>query len=92
MPRKSRIDAPGALHRIIARGFERNKIFQEDFERENFVERLVLIFQKLLKTDSIPTSSMMRRLLTGFCLGVRRGEIILSARKYSLTDLLKLHI
>ena len=29
MPRKSRIDAPGALHHIIARGIEGGKIFQE---------------------------------------------------------------
>ena len=27
MPRKSRIDAPGALHHIIARGIERRRIF-----------------------------------------------------------------
>ena len=29
MPRKSRIDAAGALHHIIARGIERGKIFTE---------------------------------------------------------------
>ena len=27
MPRKARIDAPGALHHIILQGIERNKIF-----------------------------------------------------------------
>jgi len=27
MPRKARIDAPGALHHIIARGIERSEIF-----------------------------------------------------------------
>jgi len=27
MPRKARIDAPGALHHIIIRGIERRKIF-----------------------------------------------------------------
>jgi len=27
MPRKARIDAPGALHHIIVRGIERRKIF-----------------------------------------------------------------
>lgn len=30
MPRKARIDAPGALHHIIARGIERCKIFRKD--------------------------------------------------------------
>ena len=31
MPRKSRIDAPGALHHIIARGVESKVVFQDDF-------------------------------------------------------------
>ncbi len=91
MPRKSRIDAPGALHHIIARGVERNKIFQDDFDRENFLERLGLIVQKT-ETNSMPIATVMRRLLTGVSLAVRRGEKILSERKSSLTDLLKLHI
>ncbi len=46
MPRKSRIDAPGALHHIIARGIERNKIFQDDFDRDNFLERLGVIIKE----------------------------------------------
>jgi REP element-mobilizing transposase RayT len=40
MPRKARIDAPGALHHIIVRGIERRKIFLDDSDRDNFVERL----------------------------------------------------
>lgn len=40
MPRKSRIDAPGALHHIIARGIEGSNIFQDDHDRVNFVDRL----------------------------------------------------
>ena len=40
MPRKSRIDAPGALHHIIARGIERRKIFQDDHDLNNFLDRL----------------------------------------------------
>ena len=40
MPRKSRIDAPGALHHIIARGIERRKIFQDDHDRNDFLDRL----------------------------------------------------
>ena len=30
MPRKSRIDAPGALHHVIIRGIERGKIFRSE--------------------------------------------------------------
>lgn len=40
MPRKARIDAPGALHHIIGRGIEQTDIFRDDVDRENFVERL----------------------------------------------------
>ena len=40
MPRKARIDAPGALHHIICRGIERRKIFNDDKDRDNFLNRL----------------------------------------------------
>jgi len=40
MPRKARIDAPGALHHIIVRGIERKKIFRDDTDRGEFLERL----------------------------------------------------
>ena len=40
MPRKARIDNPCALHHIIVRGIERRKIFEDDIDRVNFLERL----------------------------------------------------
>lgn len=40
MPRKARIDAPGALHHVIIRGIERRKIFWDDTDRDSFVDRL----------------------------------------------------
>ncbi|MCP4628694.1 MAG: transposase [bacterium] len=40
MPRKARIDTPGGLHHIIIRGIERRRIFTDDQDRDNFVERL----------------------------------------------------
>ena len=40
MPRKARIDAPGALHHIIIRGIERKAIFNDNADRANFIERL----------------------------------------------------
>jgi REP element-mobilizing transposase RayT len=40
MPRKARIDAPGALHHIVLRGIERKAIFKNDPDRENFLDRL----------------------------------------------------
>ncbi len=40
MPRKGRIDAPGALHHVIVRGIGRGKIFRSDYDRRNFLNRL----------------------------------------------------
>jgi hypothetical protein len=70
MPRKARIDAPGALHHIILRGIERRKIFYDDSDRNNFLKRLgvILIETKtsLLRTGVAPIATVMRRLLTGY--------------------------
>jgi REP element-mobilizing transposase RayT len=46
MPRRSRIDAPGALHHIIVRGIERSKIFKDNTDRHNFLDRLRAIIQE----------------------------------------------
>ena len=40
MPRKARIDAPGALHHIIVRGIERKAIFKDSRDYSNFLDRL----------------------------------------------------
>lgn len=40
MPRKSRIDAAGALHHIMVRGIERGTVFRDDTDRDHFLERL----------------------------------------------------
>jgi hypothetical protein len=40
MPRQSRIDAPGALHHIIARGNEKRKIFKDTKDYKEFLARL----------------------------------------------------
>lgn len=40
MPRKARIDAPGALHHIMVRGAERRNIFTDRADMESFLDRL----------------------------------------------------
>jgi hypothetical protein len=40
MPRKARLDAPGALHLIMVRGIEHRKIFRDDSDRDDFLKRL----------------------------------------------------
>ncbi len=50
MPRIARIDAPGALHHIICRGIERRRIFDDDADRDNFLERLGTILEETSTT------------------------------------------
>jgi len=46
MPRKARIDAAGALHHIIVRGIEGTKIFRDDADRDNLLDRLADLLLK----------------------------------------------
>jgi REP element-mobilizing transposase RayT len=46
MPRQARLDAPGALQHVMARGIERRKIFLDDKDRTSFLERLALILEE----------------------------------------------
>jgi len=46
MPRQARLDAPGVLQHVMARGIERRKIFKDDKDRQSFLERLALILEK----------------------------------------------
>ena len=50
MPRKSRIDTLGALHHLIARGIGKRKIFDDDLDRNLFLERLGTI---LVETQTL---------------------------------------
>jgi REP element-mobilizing transposase RayT len=45
MPRKARLDAPGALHPIIVRGIERRAIFRDDTDRDDFLNRFADILR-----------------------------------------------
>jgi len=40
MPRQARLDAPGVLHHIMIRGIERRKIFINNSDRGDFLDRL----------------------------------------------------
>jgi REP element-mobilizing transposase RayT len=46
MPRQARIDAPGALHHIICRGIERRKLFLNNDDCDDFVDRLSRIISE----------------------------------------------
>ena len=46
MPRLARLDAPGVLHHVIIRGIERRKIFRDNKDRDNFLDRLQILLPK----------------------------------------------
>ncbi len=46
MPRQPRLDAPGLLQHVMARGIERRKLFRDDKDRNSFLERLAVIFEE----------------------------------------------
>ena len=73
MPRRSRIDAPGALHHIIVRGIERKTIFKDDADRDNFLERL----QNIL-TDSNTSCFAWALIPNHFHLLLRTGRVPIS--------------
>jgi REP element-mobilizing transposase RayT len=43
MPRTARINASGALHHVIGRGIERRKVFLDDTDRADFLNRLAAL-------------------------------------------------
>lgn len=46
MPRQQRLNLPGTLYHIIARGIERREIFRDDADREDFLARLGRALEK----------------------------------------------
>jgi putative transposase len=43
MPRLTRLDSPGILHHVMIRGIERKKIFRDNKDRDNFIDRLSVL-------------------------------------------------
>ena len=63
MARKSRIDAPGALHHIIIRGIERRSICTDARDYQNFIERLGSILSDEIKSQSRRRAAVRNRAL-----------------------------
>ncbi len=59
MPRLARLDAPGVLHHIIIRGVERCKIFRDDKDKDNFVDRLS-IFKSIICQEDVYFKELVR--------------------------------
>ncbi|MBW1720343.1 MAG: transposase [Deltaproteobacteria bacterium] len=45
MPCQARLDAPGLLQHVMARGIERREIFKDDQDRKSFIDRLGIILE-----------------------------------------------
>lgn len=88
MPRNARLDVPGALHHIVARGTQ-DPIFRTDADRMDCLTRLGAVLEEtrtaclawalmpdhlhlVLKSGDADVSTVMRRLLTGYAVGFNR--------------------
>ena len=46
MPRKLRVEYPGAIHHVLSRGDRREDIFKDDVDRQDFLKTLAEACQK----------------------------------------------
>jgi len=77
MPRKTRMDAPGALHHVIIRGMERRKIFRSDDERLNLVSRLWKLVPET-NTDCLACAILDKHVHLLFRTGTVRLSMLMS--------------
>jgi len=73
MPRKARIDAPGALHHIIVRGIERKDIFMDSKDFSNLLDRFETVF-----TDTETPCFAWALMPNHFHLLLRTGQVPIS--------------
>jgi hypothetical protein len=84
MLHRSRIDALGALRHIIARGLNRHRIFKDDADRDNLLDRLGNILSET-QTACLAWAKLKISLLT-VSLIIKRGEQLAHRNRYSLKD------
>ena len=89
MPRSARLDGPGVVHHVIIRGIERRKIFRDNKDRNDMMDRLADLLPAtntscyawaflsnhahfLARSGEKGLSTLMRRLLTGYAIGLNR--------------------
>ena len=73
MPRKSRIDAPGALQYVIGRAINRRAIFSEKADYKVFLERLgEILSETLLSFPDKNRDSELRRDRKSFTRGLTK--------------------
>lgn len=75
MPRQARLDAPGLVHHVMARGIEGQKIFRDDKDREGFLIR----FAEIIGLSGGATLYAWALMSNHFHLLLRTEEHLLSA-------------
>ncbi len=82
MPRQSRIDTSGALHHVICRGIDRQKIFTDQNDYLLFLKRLAALL-----TETRTSCIAWALIPNPFHLLLRTGNVVSSPRKHSLLRL-----
>jgi len=77
MPRKNRLDFPGALHHVIVRGIEKKSIFQHDNDKLDFLKRL----GTNLETNDIR--------LFAWCIMPNHAHLLIQTGEYNLSSFMR---
>jgi len=97
MLRLTRLDAPGVLHHVMIKEIGRRKIFRNDKDREDFLDRLSLLLPETGTSGyawavhklGISLTELARRLelsVPGIGYSVSRGEKIAHENDYELIE------
>ena len=82
MPRLARLDAPGILHHVIGRGIERKKIFYNDIDRSDFIDRIAgHLFQNRYKSIVCQEDRYLRELVRYIHLNLLRAGLVKDIQK-----------
>ena len=84
MLHRSIIDALGALHHIIARGLNRHRIFKDDADGNNLLDRLGNILSEI-QTASFAWAKL-KISQPAVSQAARRGEQLAHRNRYSIKD------
>jgi hypothetical protein len=83
MPREARLDAPGTLHHVMARGIEGIDIFRTDEDRYDFLNRLT--YQCETETLGIAEEKLRLERRTRDVVKVTKLVCQLEVRKFGFT-------
>jgi len=87
MPGTGRLYAPRILHHVMIRGIEGKKIFRNNKDRDNFIERLEILCPEMhLSCPPYSAGKKLELSKGNISVFVERGEMIAKAGDYSLEE------